>query len=106
MSNEETVHKHLSQDQLTDVADVVDQLRCHLDHMRMQRGKVGQLGYLFIERQHHPDAVLVFDTPETAENALVSHPLVNALCEEDAVDAYVGTNVTLADIAGHEVILP
>ncbi len=103
---EKTVDERLSEELGVDVPAMEAQLRFRLDLARMQRGEAGRIAYVFIERQHHPDAVVVFDTPEKADAAFVNHPIIDALCEEDCLDAYVGTSVSLSDNAAHEVILP
>lgn len=103
---EKTVDERLSEELGVDVPAVEQQLRFRLDHARMQHGETGQLGYLFIERDHHPDAVVVFDTPEEADAALDEHPLVDSLCEEDCLDAYTKQGPLIGDLAEHEVILP
>lgn len=104
--NDKTVDERLSAELGVDVPAVEAQLRFRLDHARMKRGELGRLGYLFIDRDRLPDAVVVFETPEEADAALDGHPLIDALCEEDCLDAYTAQGTTLDDLAEHEVILP
>lgn len=100
------VEERLNADLGMDVAHVEQQLRFRLDLVRMKRGESGQLGYVFIDRDHHPDAAVVFDDPAAAGSALEDHPLIDALCEEDCLDARVGGDVRHADLVGKEIILP
>lgn len=76
-----------------------------LDHARMQRGEPGRLGYLFMTRQHHQDAAIVFLTPEKAEAGEVEHRVVDSLCEEDCLDLTRPAEVYLQDLIGYEIIL-
>lgn len=103
---EDTVDERFCEALGVDVPAMEAQLRFRLDHARMRRGEPGRLGYVFIDRDGLPDAVVVFDTPEAADAALEEHPLVDALCEEDCLDAYTKQGPGLGDLAGHEVILP
>lgn len=103
---EKTVDERLSEELGVDVSAMEAHLRFRLDHARMKRGEPGFLGYVFIHRDRHPDAVVVFGTPEEADAALEGHPLVDALCEEDCLDAFTEQGPVLGDLAGHEVVLP
>lgn len=100
------VDERLSQELGVDVAAVEQHARFRLDLLRMQRGEPGELGYVLIERAHHPNAAVVFASPEEASSALERHPLIDSLREEDCVDARIPDKVTLSDLASREVILP
>lgn len=101
------VEEKLNADLGMDVAFVEQQLRFRLDLARMRRGEEGRLGYLFIDRENHADAVVVFDDPAAARRAADGgHPLIDALVHEDCLDRYTLPTVRIADLAGKEVILP
>ena len=101
-----TVDDRLSADLGIDVAAVEAQARLHLDLLRMQRREPGELGYVLIDREFHPRTAVVFASPTEAPSALEGHPLIDALCEEDSVDARVPDPAVLSDLASREVILP
>ena len=101
-----TAEEALSEELGMDVEFVEQQLRFRLDLSRMQRGEVGELGYVLIDRQNNPDAAVAFDTKTDAESALDAHELIDSLCAEDCLDAYVSDQVLLADLAAREIILP
>lgn len=98
--------ERLSQELGVDVVAVEQQLRFRLDLARLQRGETSELGYLFIDRDRHPNATVVFDTSAEATDALEGHQLIEDLVAEDCLKAYTLPNVSLADIAGREIILP
>lgn len=90
-----------------DVELVELQLGFVLDYQRIKRGEHHQMGYVLLDREHHPDAAIVFATPDAALRALDDHhPLIEALCEEDCIDARVPDKMTLSDLASRDVILP
>jgi len=101
-----TVDDRLSADLGIDVPAVEAQARLHLDLLRMQRREPGELGYVLIDREFHPRTAVVFASPTEARSALEGHPLIDALCEEDSVDARVPDPAVLSDLASREVILP
>ena len=77
-----------------------------LDHQRIKRGEQHLMGYVLLDREHHPNAAIVFATPEEARRSLDGHPLIENLREEDCIDARVPDQLTLSDLASREVILP
>lgn len=89
-----------------DVELVELQLGFALDHQRLKRGEQHLMGYVLLDRERHPDAAIVFATPDEAHRALDGHPLIENLCEEDCIDARVPDQLTLSDLASREVILP
>ena len=104
---ETSVDEQLSEDLgVDDITFIEAQVRFRLDLARMQRGEVGELGYVLMDRQNSPNAVIVFDTVDEAKVALDEHPLIESLTAEDCLDASVPERVTLADIRGKEIILP
>ncbi|MFF1880251.1 hypothetical protein ACFVVC_02115 [Pseudarthrobacter sp. NPDC058196] len=102
----QTVDDRLSAELGIDVTAVEQQAMFHLDLLRMQHGETAELGYVLMNREHHPNAAIVFPTPEEARRALNGHPLIENLCEEDRIDARVPDQLTLSDLASREVILP
>lgn len=48
--------------------------------------------YIIVERQHGPDVMIAYPDYETAEWALVMSSLVDAICEEDCLDAIVAAD--------------
>ncbi|MFD2024135.1 MULTISPECIES: hypothetical protein [Promicromonospora] len=96
----------LSDDLGFDVLMLEQHVRFRLDLTRMQRGEPAKLGYVLIDRQDHPNAAIVFSTPDEAREAIESHPLVESLAEEDCLDAYVPTGVDPAALIGREIFLP
>lgn len=88
-----------------DVEDVVAWLEFRVDHARMMQGEVGQLGYIRMEREHHPDAIIVFDSVEAARAALDDSLLIDSLAEEDCLDAEVLDTPLISSFAGCEVIV-
>ena len=101
-----TVDDRLSDELGFDVPVLEQHVRFRLDLTRMQRGEPAELGYVFVDRQDHPNAAIVFSTPDEAHEALKSHPLVDSLAEEDCLDAYVPTGVNHTDLIGREIFLP
>lgn len=89
-----------------DVTFVEQQVRFRLDLIHMKQGEPAQMGYLLMNRDHHTDVAMVFDTPAEAKRAMESHPLVDALVEEDCIDLDVPLQTRLQDIANREIILP
>lgn len=104
---ESVVDAQLSEDLGVDDITVIEtQVRFRLDLARMQRGETGELGYILMDRQNGPNAVIVFDNLDAARAALDEHPLIESMTAEDCLDASVLEHVTLADIRGKEIILP
>lgn len=101
-----SVDERLSRELGLDVTAVEAQARLRLDLLRMQRGEPGQLGYVLLNRRNHPNAAVVFASPDAARRAMESHPLIDSLCEEDCLDTSVPDPATLSDLASREVILP
>ncbi len=58
--------------------------------------------YVVIDRQYGPGVAVAYPDKATAERALISSPLVDSLCEEDCLDAYVEGTVP----EGYEEIVP
>lgn len=104
--HEKTGDEKLSEELGVDVESVEALLQFRLDHARMVQGKTGQLGYIRMERAHHPDAIIVFGSVADANVAIDEHPLINGLAEEDCLECDVLTQPSIADLAGCEVILP
>lgn len=103
---EKTADEKLSAELGMDGGFVEQQINFRLDLARMQRGESAELGYVFLDRQDHPDAAVVFDTHVEAEVVLDIHPLIDSLTKEDCLDVYVPDNVGRADLACREIILP
>lgn len=95
----------LSEELGVDVENLEAQLRLRRDLSRVHDGTPTEMGYIKITRQDHPDALVVFDTPEQAADALDDHPLINSLCEEDCLDAWVVERLEVSDLYSIEVIL-
>jgi len=72
------------------------------DHSRVD----AEIGWVLIERQYYPDAALLYPTYGDAVDALENSLLVDSLCEEDCLDAWVPEKNEPALLAGFEVILP
>ncbi|MDO5865147.1 MULTISPECIES: hypothetical protein [Paenarthrobacter] len=89
-----------------DVELVELQLGFVLDYQRIRHGEQHRMGYVLLDREHHPDAAIVFATPDAARRALDGHPLIENLCEEDCIDARLPVQLTLSDLASREIILP
>lgn len=100
-----SVDDRISEELGVDVRHVELHTAFRLDHARMQRGESGTLGYVLMSRQYHPDAAVVFLTPEKAEAAEIEHPVLDSLCEEDCLDLVRPDTVHLQDLIGHEIIL-
>lgn len=47
------------------------------------------MGYVFIEREYGSNLLVIYPTREIAAWAIENCPLVDSLCEEDCLDAYV-----------------
>ena len=75
------------------------------DLARISRGQTPVLGYVFIDRDHHDDAVVVFPSPEAARAGLNTDPLVDDLSAEDSLDTYIPASVSSSDLDEREVIL-
>ncbi len=58
--------------------------------------------YVEIERQYSAGLAIAYLNQESAEHALVKSFLVDALCQEDCLDAYVTKEPT----EGYEVVIP
>lgn len=77
------------------------------DVLRIQHGEPAHLGYLFIVRQYYDDVVVVYPSRDSAESALDDDEdlLINGLCEEDCLDAYVPDTITASDLQAKDIIL-
>ena len=64
------------------------------------------VAWVLIERQDHDDAALIYATRELALEALEESLLVDSLCEEDCLDAWVPDEISAKDLHGYEVIIP
>lgn len=62
-------------------------------------------GYIFIDRQHSRDLAVRYSSIERARMALTDHILIEDLCQEDALDAYVPETVTEEDLEKREIIV-
>lgn len=98
--------ERLSNELGLDVLMLEQHVRFRLDLTRMHRGEATELGYLFVDRQEHPNTAIVFASPREAQQALQGHPLVESLTEEDCLDAYIPAGVGHADLIGREIFLP
>ncbi|PUB32510.1 hypothetical protein C8K30_1011036 [Promicromonospora sp. AC04] len=98
--------ERLSEELGLDVATLELHVRFRLDLIRMRRGEAADLGYVLIDRQHHPDAAVVFSTVDAARAALEDHPLVENLAQEDCLDAHVPTSIVHTELTGREIFLP
>lgn len=58
--------------------------------------------YVQIERQHSPGLAIAYLDQESAEHALEQSFFIDALCQEDCLDAYVTQEPT----DGYEVVVP
>lgn len=96
-----------AQERATEDVDVQARDTYRADVERLEAGEVAQLGYLLIDRQWSQDVAVVYPTREYAELALDDDEdhLVNGLCEEDCLDAYVTQHITPGELASREVIL-
>lgn len=101
-----SVDERLSRELGIDVTAVEAHARLRLDLLRMQRGEPGQLRYVLLNRRHHPNAAVVFASPDEARRARGSHTLIDSLCKVDCLDTSVPDPATLSDLASREVILP
>lgn len=54
--------------------------------------------YVYIEREFGPDIAVSYFTREEAERAANESPLIDSLCEEDCLDAYVVDNPLEAEV--------
>lgn len=88
-----------------DVDDIEALVLFRLDHARMMQGKAGQLGYIRMERQYHPDAIIVFASVAEADTSIDQHPLIDSLAEEDCLECDVLAAPVIADLAGCEIII-
>lgn len=95
----------LSADLGFDVQVIESQARFQLDQLRMKKGETPELGYIVIERENHPDAVLVFADADAAKAALNEHELVDQLAAEDSLDVSIPDTMTAAGLVGREIIL-
>lgn len=96
-----------SQERSTEDVDVQARDTYRADVERLEAGEDAQLGYLLIDRQWSQDVAIVYPSQERAELALEDDEddLVNGLCEEDCLDAYVPETMSLEDLTDREVIL-
>lgn len=102
----ETIDDRISEDLGLDVVTLEHTTRLRLDLLRMERGQASELGYVVIERENHPDAAVVFPSVEDATVALDDHPLIEDLCAEDSLHAYVPDAPTHGLLASCEFFLP
>lgn len=58
--------------------------------------------YVQIERQHSVGLAIAYPDQESAEHALEKCYFIDALCQEDCLDAYV----TQEPAEGYEVVIP
>lgn len=105
---DKAVNDKISADLGIDVTFVEAQTRFRLDHLRMTEGQPGQLGYVLMERAHHPNAAIVYPDRDTATRALTSGEdlLIEDLTEKDCLDAGVPDVIHLGDLANREIIFP
>lgn len=99
----QSIDERLSADLGFDVASVEAQIRFRLDLASMQRGEIGQLGYVVIERSGEPDAVVVFASVADAQRA-DHHPLVQELAGDD-LRTRVLTAPGIEDLASREIFI-
>lgn len=104
-SNPRPGDEKLSAELGADVDDVAFLLKFRIDHARMLQGEVGQLGYILMERQHNPDAIIVYASVATANHALDHSVLIDSLAEEDCLECYVLASPVISELAGCEIIL-
>jgi hypothetical protein len=57
--------------------------------------------YVVIERQHSRDLAVTYPSEALADKAVTDSPLIDAFCEEDALDCYSSSNIP----DGAEVII-
>lgn len=95
----------LSEELGFDVTVAEAELDFQLELLRLHRGEPAQRGYVLLEREHHSHAAVVYPTPEAAATALEGSELIDDLVAEDCLDAHVPGSLTLADLAGREIII-
>lgn len=103
--SEPTPYDKLSADLGIDVDSFTDQLRLRRDLARIHAGKTPEMGFVCIERENHPNAIVAFDSPEAAAAARNNHPLIEDLCQEDCLECYIPEKLNPCDLANVEVIL-
>lgn len=104
-ADDRTAYEKLSTDLGIDVDSFEAQLRLRRDLARIHEGQPTEMGFVMIARQNHPDALVVFDTPEAAAQALDDHPLIDDLCTEDSTLRQVIEHLSPDDLTNIEVIL-
>ena len=82
------------------------ELKFRLDLARIQRAEQAELGYVFIDRKNHPDAVVVYPTPQLAAKAIEGCELIDELAQEEgSTGIYIIENPVAANFANREAII-
>lgn len=66
-----------------------DEARLLAGLRRIEADQASHLGFIMIRRQDNPDALVVFADPQQPLTAIDEHPLIDALCEQDYLEATV-----------------
>lgn len=100
-----TPDERLSRDLGIDVNSFEAQLRLHRDLARVHAGEPTEMGFVRVTRSEHPDVLVVFDDPDTAREALGTHPVLVDLATTTDTQIQVLDALCVEDLMSTEVIL-